>query len=175
MSCPHHRQPVGVGQGAFIGQQQAMVVLRQTRVIGEHARIRQFEMHPVEVHVRRDDVGARMLHIRRQECDLAGLDMQGLLPHPHRQDAPTHEHQLEGVDGAPQMAPARSGHKLPDRVKSTGPSSRHVVMPMATRVAESKYQPRSQTVISFSPRLAQAKYGMSVAVAGSRLTGAYTA
>lgn len=73
------------------------------------------------------------------------------------------------------MAPARSGHKLPDRVKSTGPSSRHVVMPMATRVAESKYQPRSQTVISFSPRLAQAKYGMSVAVAGSRLTGAYTA
>ncbi len=30
----HHRQPVGVGQGAFIGQQQAMVVLRQTRVIG---------------------------------------------------------------------------------------------------------------------------------------------
>ena len=113
----HHRQPVGVGQGAFIGQQQAMVVLRQTRVIGEHARIRQFEMHPVEVHVRRDDVGARMLHIRRQECDLAGLDMQGLLPHPHRQDAPTHEHQLEGVDGAPQMAPARSGHKLPDRVK----------------------------------------------------------
>lgn len=68
----HHRQPVGVGQGAFIGQQQAMVVLRQTRVIGEHARIRQFEMHPVEVHVRRDDVGARMLHIRRQECDLAG-------------------------------------------------------------------------------------------------------
>lgn len=48
-------------------------------------------------------------------------------------------------------------------------------MPMATRVAESKYQPRSQTVISFSPRLAQAKYGMSVAVAGSRLTGAYTA
>ena len=43
--------------------------------------------------------------------------MQGPLPHPHRQDAPTHEHQLEGVDGAPQMAPARSGHKLPDRVK----------------------------------------------------------
>lgn len=42
-----------------------MVVLRQARVIGEHARIRQFEMHPVEVRIGRDDIGARMLHIRR--------------------------------------------------------------------------------------------------------------
>lgn len=61
--------------------------------------------------------GARALHIGRQQGDLAGLDMQGPLPHPHRQDAPAYEHQLEGVNGAPQMTPPRPGHKLPDRVK----------------------------------------------------------
>ena len=33
---------------------------------------------------------------------------------------------------------------------------------------------RSHTVISFSPRLAQAKYGISVAVTGSRSAGAYS-
>ena len=144
MSCPHHRQPVGVGQGAFIGQQQAMVVLRQTRVIGEHARIRQFEMHPVEVHVRRDDVDARMLHIRRQQCDLAGLDMQGPLPYPHWQDAPTHEHQLEGVDGAPHDGAS------PVRTQTARPSKVHRPFEPTCRDAHG-YQSRREQISAAQP------------------------